>query len=94
MVDWFHATEHLAGAAKVWKSENTLTAKRWLNAQKTTLFEGHADRIARELSVAAPHCTSAVAEALEKEVGCFRKNQYRMRYQEMRVDGWRLAAAW
>ena len=91
-VDWFHATEHLADVAKVWKGENTLAAKRWLNARKTTLFEGHADRIARELSVAAPHCASAVAEALEKEAGYFRKNQYRMRYQEMREDGWAIGS--
>ena len=40
------------------------------------------------LCVAAAHCASAVAEALEKETGYFRKNQYRMRYQEMREDGW------
>ena len=43
MVDWYHATEHLATAARLLKGEGTLAAKRWLNASKTTLFGGHAE---------------------------------------------------
>ena len=87
VVDWYHATEHLAKAARLLKGEETLAATRWLNARETVLFEGHAARIARELTVAARDRPTA-ADELGKEAGYFHKNQRRMRYQEMREDGW------
>jgi hypothetical protein len=92
VVDWFHATEHLANAARLLKGEGRLAATRWFNSQKSALFAGHADRIARALNAAARDQPPAVAEALEKEAGYFGKNQRRMRYQEMREDGWAIGS--
>ncbi|MEA3459296.1 MAG: hypothetical protein U9R11_01220 [Chloroflexota bacterium] len=86
-VDWYHATEHLAKAAKLLKGEGTPAAKRWFRAQETTLFQGHAARIAKMLEGAAKDRPD-VAEELEKEVGYFRKNRRRMNYLEMREKGW------
>jgi hypothetical protein len=77
------------------KADNTReegwTSHGWLNARKTTLFEGHAARIALELEAAARHQPS-IAEALKKEAGYFHKNQRRMQYQEMGKDGWAIGS--
>jgi hypothetical protein len=91
VVDWYHGTEHLAEAARLLKGEGTLAMKRWLNARKTMLFEGHAARIALELEAAAQH-QPAIAKALKKEAGYFRNNQRRMQYQEMREDEWAIGS--
>jgi hypothetical protein len=91
VVDWYHGTEHLAEAARLLKGEEALAKTRWLNAHKTMLFEGHADRIALELEAEARH-QPAIAEALKKEAGYFRNNQRRMQYQEMREDGWAIGS--
>lgn len=91
VVDWYHATEHLAEAARLFKGPGTLAATRWFNAWETTLFEGHAARIAQQL-MAAAQSRPAVAEELEKEAGYFRKNQRRMNYQEMREEGWAIGS--
>jgi hypothetical protein len=91
VVDWYHAVEHLTEAARWLKGEETLAAKRWFNAQETTLFEGHAERIALELLAAAQE-QPQVAQKLEKEAGYFYNNQRRMRYQEMREDGWAIGS--
>jgi hypothetical protein len=87
VVDWFHATEHLAEAARLLKGEGTLAAKQWYNARKTTLFQGHAARIAQELSAAAEQLPNVAAE-LQTQAGYFRNHQRRMNYQELREEGW------
>ena len=92
VVDWFHATEHLANASRLLKGEGTLAATRWFNAQKTVLFGGHAHRVARSLGTAAGDSSAEVAEELQKGAGYFRKNQHRMNYQEMREDGWAIGS--
>jgi hypothetical protein len=91
VVDWYHATEHLAKAARLLKDEGSLAEKRWYNARETTLFEGHAARIAQELEAVSQNRPS-VAEGLEKEAGYFRKNKRRMNYQEMREEGWAIGS--
>jgi hypothetical protein len=92
IVDWYHGAGHLATAARLLKGEGTLAAKRWLNANKTTLFEGHAARIARTLTAAAANHRPDVATLLKREAGYFHKNQRRMNYQEMREDGWAIGS--
>ena len=87
VVDWYHATEHLAEAARLLKGEGTQAAKQWYTRRKTMLFQGHAARIAQELSAAAEEQPDG-AEELEKQAGYFRNNQHRMNYQEMREGKW------
>lgn len=87
VVDWFHATEHLAEAARLLKGEGTLAAKQWYNARETALFQGHADCIAQELSDAAQQ-QSTCANELHKQAGYFYNHQRRMNYQELREAGW------
>lgn len=87
VVDWYHATEHLAEAARLLKGEGTLAAKQWYSARETALYQGHAARIAQELSEAAAH-VPAVAADLQTQAGYFRNNQRRMNYQQMREGEW------
>lgn len=87
VVDWYHAAEHLAQAARLVKDEGSLAEKVWYNARETTLFEGHAIRIAQELAVLAQE-----RPAVAKEAGYFCKNQRRMNYQEMREEGWAIGS--
>jgi hypothetical protein len=86
-VDWYHATEHLAEAARWLKGEGTLATKLWYNARETALFQGHADRIAQELSDAAEQ-QPACADEFHKQAGYFHNHQRRMNYQELREGGW------
>lgn len=87
LVDWFHGTEHLAGAAHILHGEGTLSATRWYNAQKTVLFQGHAARIAQTLNDAAL-AHKSVAQDLEREAGYFERHHRHMNYLEMREEGW------
>jgi len=87
LVDWYHGTEHLAAVAHMMHGEGTLSATRWYNAQKTVLFQGHADRIAQAL-IQAAQAHPACAQDLTREAGYFEHNHRRMNYLEMREEGW------
>jgi hypothetical protein len=87
MVDWYHATEHLAAAARLIEGEGTPAAKRWFKAQAKSLFQGHILQVVSALEAEAQQ-NPAIAEGLLKEAGYFYNNQRRMNYQEMREEGW------
>jgi hypothetical protein len=93
LVDWYHGAEHLAAVARLLKGEGTLAATRWRNAHETILYQGHAARIVQVLSVAAQDQDDLdVAEELEKEAGYFRNNKRRIKYLEMREEGWAIGS--
>jgi len=86
IVDWYHATEHLALAAHLAFGEGAPEAIRWLKQQETPLFQGHADRVAQtiiNLAVQTP-----AKEELHKQAGYFTNHHHRMQYLEMRSEGW------
>ena len=85
VVDWYHATEHLGVAAKLLHGEDSAAVKRWYRRAETTLYQGHAERIAIELSEAAEN-QSEVANDLLTQAGYFSKNKRRMQYLEMREE--------
>jgi hypothetical protein len=87
VVDWYHATEHLAVAAKLLHGEGSAAAKRWYQRAETTLYQGHAGRIALDLSEAAANHPQ-VADSLLAQAGYFSKNKRRMQYLEMREEDW------
>jgi hypothetical protein len=87
VVDWYHATEHLADVAKRLHGEGTLATQRWYRAAQKTLYQGHAARIAQYLrKKAAAH--PQLAEDLQREAGYLEEHQRRMQYQEFREDGY------
>jgi len=85
LVDWYHADEHLADAAKLLKGEGTPAFQLWFNRRETALYQGHAERIADELEQAANDLPK-VADDLRREAGYFREHQHRMNYLEMREE--------
>ena len=91
VVDWYHAKEHLALVARLVKGDGTPAAKHWLQTRATTLYQGHADRIAIELSqTAAAH--PELAEDLNREAAYFQHNQHRMYYLQMREEEWAIGS--
>jgi len=88
VVDWYHAVEHL-GTAKGWLygEEKPAAATRWYNAQELALYQGHAERVAHELELAATRCPEHAAD-LRRAAHYFKVNQPRMQYQRLREDGW------
>ena len=87
LVDWYHGTEHLASNARLLHGEGTLAATRWYNAQKTVLFQGHAQRVSQTLADAAQRHPDA-AQDLTREAAFFERNHRRMNYLETREEGW------
>lgn len=87
LVDWYHAKQHLAEAARLYKGEGTVAAALWFKRQEAALYQGHAARIAAELAHATPAKPELAAE-LQREAGYFRQHQQRMNYLEMREDNW------
>ena len=77
VVDWYHATQHLSSAAQVLYGDGTPAAQQWVKQQETTLFQGHADRLAAQLREAAA-LQPAAAEVLRREAGYFADHQRRM----------------
>lgn len=87
LVDWYHATEHLANAAKTLYGEGSPAAQRWYRRWETKLYQGHADQLVKTLKLQAkqqPH----KGEALRKECGYFHKNRKRMNYLDLRSEGY------
>lgn len=90
LVDWYHATEHLAKAAThLYGQEKSSAKTHWLNEKKRILFQGHAGEIAQSLSNHAQAQTaSAIRDGLEDESGFFENQKRRMDYLELRMEGW------
>jgi hypothetical protein len=89
VVDWYHATEHLAHAAGALHGEDDSPLKqRWLKEHQQTLFEGQALLLAQTLQMLATGQTGGVQEALLEQATYFENNQHRMNYLELREDGW------
>jgi hypothetical protein len=87
LVDWYHAKQHLAEAARLYKGEGTPAYTLWFNSRETALYQGHAERIACELEQATPAKPES-ADSLKREAGYFRQHQRRMNYLEMREEDW------
>jgi hypothetical protein len=86
-VDWYHAKQHLAEAARLLKAEGSVAFTRWLNRRETALFQGQAAHIADELDQAA-HTHPCQADSLRREAAYFRHNHLRMNYLELREGNW------
>ena len=87
LVDWYHASEHLANAGKVLHGEGSPKARRWHRSMETPLYQGHADKIANKLVGQAKKYPKQ-SEELRKEAGYFKNNHKRMQYLEMRENGY------
>ena len=87
-VDWYHALEHLADAAKLLYGENTPAAKKWYKLTEKLLYQGHAQQIAEALHKQAVNYSEEVAEKLHKQAAYLDTHKRRMQYLELREDGY------
>ncbi len=89
VVDWYHATHHLAdGAEAVYGLTSTPAKQRWLNDHKECLFQGQAAQVAQDLRTLADQHTGEAQQSLLQEAGYFENNQHRMNYLDLREEGW------
>ena len=87
LVDWYHASQHLANAGKLLHGEGSPKAHRWHRTWETRLYQGHTDQIADQLTQRAQQHPEH-SEELLKEANDFRHNHKRMQYLEMREEGY------
>jgi hypothetical protein len=87
LVDWFHASEHLAAAARVLYGEGTAKQHSWYRRWTQQLYLGHARKLVTALKSQATHQPDK-SEALLQQVGYFQNNLKRMNYLEMRMEGY------
>jgi hypothetical protein len=87
-VDWYHAMEHLSDIAILLHEEGAPAAQQWYKSAQTTLYQGHAGRMALELNKTAADYPPKVADELQKEASYLEKHKRRMQYSKMREDGY------
>lgn len=78
IVDWYHATEHVAQAAAALYPTNETTAHRWKQERRHALYLGQVESITAPLEKAG----------LASQAHYFQTHQRRMRYQEFREQGY------
>jgi len=78
IVDWYHATQHLAQAAHALFPDDEAQADKWFRHMQTPLFRGEVWRITHPLQ----------QTGLADHARYFDHHQRRMHYQEFREAGW------
>jgi len=87
LVDWFHATEHLAEAARILYGEATKKCQIWYRRWKTKLYQGHVRKLISALkrqAILLPEKSLAILQ----QATYFQNNRKRMNYLEMRLEGY------
>jgi hypothetical protein len=78
IVDWYHATEHVAQAAEALYPHDPKAAQRWQHERRHDLYLGEIQRITQPLDQAG----------LASYAHYFHTHQRRMRYQSFQEDGY------
>lgn len=78
IVDWYHATEYLAGAAAALYPNDPAAAQRWQQERRTALYLGQTHKITEPLERAG----------LTTQADYFRRHTRRMQYQEFHEQGY------
>ena len=87
IVDWYHATQHLAEAGRSIYGEATPQYRRWYRQWETKLYQGHVRKLIHALkrqSTTKPDKSEAILE----QRTYFKNNIKRMNYLEMRMEGY------
>ena len=86
LLDFYHASEHLAEIARARYGSEDPKASKWLAKRKTDLMEGRFERVMRSMKSWRP--TDAEHVELKREnIGYFTRNRKRMHYDEYLADG-------
>ena len=84
VVDFYHAFEHLVKVANERRGWNKRTRKRWLKKMRSLLKQGKIEEIIEELKKLA---RGRNAKAVKIEIGYFENHKERMRYDELKKEG-------
>ncbi len=87
-VDWCHAKQHVYAAAYLAHGEGSPRAVQWARRMEDWLYKGEAWAIADSIAGLADKRSGEASAALRTEAGYFDRNQRRMRYAELREEGW------
>jgi hypothetical protein len=87
LVDWYHATEHLAEAARSLYGEGTAKSRTWYRRWTTKLYLGHSRKLVSALQRQATHQPEK-SETILQQARYFHNNLKRMNYLEMRMEGY------
>jgi len=87
LVDWFHASEHLAEAARVLYGEGSSKQRTWYRHWTQQLYLGHGRKLVTALKRQATRQPKK-SEPLLQQAGYFQNNLKRMNYLEMRMEGY------
>jgi hypothetical protein len=86
ILDFYHASEHLADIARAWYGSEGPNANKWLDKRKIDLLEGRFERVMN--SIRAWHPTDAEHLELKREnIGYFIRNRKRMHYDQYLANG-------
>ena len=91
ILDWYHATENLAKAARARHPADPAAFERAFDQVKAHLWHGRASAVVRTLRAwwrAAP----AGGEALRQVIGYLWQNRARMRYPRLRAGGYHIGS--
>ena len=87
LVDWYHATQHLAQAGRSIYGEATPQYRRWYRQWETKLYLGQVRNLIRSLHRQAT-AKPDQSETIRQQCTYFQNNIKRMNYLEMRMEGY------
>jgi len=86
ILDFYHASEHLADIARAWYGSEGPNANKWLEKRKSDFLEGRFERVMNSIRAWCP--TDAEHAELKREnIGYFIRNRKRMHYDEYLAEG-------
>ena len=91
ILDYFHASEHLALVANAWYGEGTEKAKRWVEARQCDLLSDCVETVIRSIRSWKPVDDEA-KEIRRKNLSYFATNKDRMRYATFKAHGYHIGS--
>jgi len=86
ILDFYHASEHLAEVARAWHGPDSPLAYKWLERSKQDLLEGRFERALKSIRAWCPVEPEHI-KIKRDNIGYFTRNKARMRYDQYRAKG-------
>lgn len=91
ILDYYHASEHLAMVANAWYGEGTDAAKHWLKARQTDLLSDCVESVIRSMRSWKP-ADDESKELRRLNLNYFTGNKDRMRYATLSANGYHIGS--
>jgi hypothetical protein len=86
ILDFYHATEHLGEVARAWYGSDNPKMNQWLQRSKTDFLDGRFERVIKSIQAWRPVEAEQI-KLKHDNIGYFRRNRSRMRYDEYLAQG-------